>query len=51
MQISLKERASHILVFKMVPFIREVAAMLGKMQIPLRERAGDKIENEMVVTG
>ena len=33
MQISLKERASHMLVFKMIPFIREVAAMLGKIQI------------------
>ena len=40
MQISFKERASHILVFKMVPFIREVATMLGKMQISFGERAG-----------
>ena len=35
----LHQRGSHILIFKMVPFIREVAAMLGKMQIPLKERA------------
>ena len=34
-----KERAGHILVFKMVSFIRKAAAMLGKMQIPLKERA------------
>ena len=29
-----------MLVFKMVSFIREVAAMLGKMQISFKERAG-----------
>ena len=40
MQILCKERAGHILVFKMVSFIRKAAAMLGKMQIPLKERAG-----------
>ena len=40
MQIFLKERASHILVFKMVPYIREAATILGKMQIPLKEKAG-----------
>ena len=28
-----------MLVFKIVPFIREAAAMLGKMQISLKERA------------
>ena len=39
MQIFLKERASHILVFKMVLYIRKAAAMLGEMQIPLKERA------------
>ena len=55
MQISFKERAGHMLVFidgplyqrgscmlvfKMVSFIREAAAMLGKMQISFKERAG-----------
>ena len=40
MQISFKERAGRILVFKMVSFIRKAATMLGKMQIPLKERAG-----------
>ena len=39
MQIFLKERASCILVFKMVPYIREAAAILDKMQIFLKERA------------
>ena len=44
----LYQRGSHILVFKMVPFIREVAAMLGKMQIPLKERAGHILVFKMV---
>ena len=35
----LYQKGSHILEFKMVPYIREAAAMLGKMQIPLKERA------------
>ena len=39
-KIFLKERASHMFVFKMVPYIRKAAAMLGKMQMPLKERAG-----------
>ena len=39
MQISLKERAGCMLVFKMVSFIIEAAAMLGKMQISFKERA------------
>ena len=39
MQISFKERAGCILVFKMASFIRKAAAMLGKMQIPLKKRA------------
>ena len=36
----LYQRGSHILVIKMVPYTREAATMLGKMQIPLKERAG-----------
>ena len=36
----LYQRGDHMLVFKMVSFIREVAAMLGKMQISFKERAG-----------
>ena len=29
-----------MLVFKMVSLIRKAAAMLGKMQMPFKERAG-----------
>ena len=35
----LYQRGGHMLVFKMVSFIREAAAMLGKMQISFKERA------------
>ena len=37
-----------MLVFKMVSFIRQAAAMLGKMQISLKERAGCILVFKMV---
>ena len=44
----LYQRGGHMLVFKMVSFIREVAAMLGKMQISFKERASRILVFKMV---